>query len=310
MSEPQEVPTYYDLPALKAPVWHWEVWLYFFLGGLAGASYAIASLATLFGGRRARRIERAGYVVSFLALIPCPPLLIKDLGRPHLFLNMLRVFKPSSPMSMGVWSLVGFSGFASLAFLREALLALGGPFGALARLVPQRVLAPVGAALAFFLASYTGVLLSVTSVPLWSKSFLLAPTFLASSFATAASAIALTLTARRDVPGEEIEQIEALKQVAVIAEVAALGGYLAQTGRAARPLVDPGAYGRQFLGGAVGLGILLPLALGLTNLTRGRGGIAPALFSLIGGLALRYAVVMAGHASANNPREYLEWTSK
>ncbi|HEX5416802.1 MAG TPA: NrfD/PsrC family molybdoenzyme membrane anchor subunit [Chloroflexota bacterium] len=309
MSEPREIPTYYDLPTLKAPVWRWEIWLYFFLGGLAGAAYAIAGLATLFGGGRARRIERAGYLVAFLTVLPCPPLLIKDLGRPRLFLNMLRVFKPESPMSVGVWGLLGFSGFATLAFLREAALALGGPLAGLARLVPQKALAPAGSAFAFFLAGYTGVLLSVTSVPLWSKSFLLAPTFLASSFASAASAIALALTGRGDVPREEIQQIETLKRVAVAAEVAALGGYLLQEGGAAKPLLDPSVHGRPFLGGALGLGILLPLALSLGGHSRGRI-VVTSLLSLLGGLALRYAVVMGGHASAANPRTYLDWTRK
>jgi len=303
-----DVTSYYDLPVLKKPVWHWEVWLYFFLGGIAAGSYVVASLATLFGGPRARLTERTGYVLSFLVLLTCPLLLIKDLGRPRLFLNMLRVFKPSSPMSMGVWSLVAFSGFSALAFLREVLLAVGGPLAALGRRIPQRTLAPLGAGGAGFLASYTGVLLSVTSVPLWSKSFLLAPSFLAASLSAAISALTLILSAQKPFPRDDLARLEPLKHAALIAEAAALAGYLAMEGEAATPLLTPNGYGRQFLGGAVGLGILVPLVLGQTRLARGRGVAIPALLSLLGSLALRYSVVMAGHLSAGDAKGYLRWT--
>src|SRR5260370_20193050 len=94
-------PSYYDYPVLKAPVWGWEIVWYFFFGGLAAGCYFIASIAALFGSREDRATVRAGYYLSLLALLPCPPLLIKDLGRPERFLNMLRIFKGKSPMSIG-----------------------------------------------------------------------------------------------------------------------------------------------------------------------------------------------------------------
>ncbi|HWS83720.1 MAG TPA: NrfD/PsrC family molybdoenzyme membrane anchor subunit [Ktedonobacteraceae bacterium] len=96
----QQEPTYYDYPVLKAPIWRWEIVWYFFLGGLAAGCYVIASIAALFGSQEDRVVARTGYYLSLLALLPCPPLLIKDLGRPERFLNMLRVFKVKSPMSM------------------------------------------------------------------------------------------------------------------------------------------------------------------------------------------------------------------
>ncbi len=103
----QQEPTYYDYPVLKAPIWRWEIVWYFFLGGLAGGCYVIASIAALFGSQEDQAVARTGYYLSLLALLPCPPLLIKDLGRPERFLNMLRVFKVKSPMSMGghLWHL-------------------------------------------------------------------------------------------------------------------------------------------------------------------------------------------------------------
>ena len=106
---------YYGIPLLKEPPWTWEIPLYFFVGGAAGAAAVIGAIADYTGADRelvqhARWIAAAGSVIS-------PALLIADLGRPERFLAMLRVFKPQSPMSVGVWTLLGFSsGAAAAAF--------------------------------------------------------------------------------------------------------------------------------------------------------------------------------------------------
>src|SRR5215472_4277567 len=113
-------PTYYDYPVLKEPVWRWEIVWYFFLGGLAAGCYFLASIASLFGAKEDRAVVRAGYYLSLLALLPCPPLLIKDLGRPEKFLHMLRMFKMRSPMSVGVWGLLAFSFFSGTTALIQA----------------------------------------------------------------------------------------------------------------------------------------------------------------------------------------------
>src|SRR5437764_10903332 len=115
-----EEPSYYDFPVLKAPTWHWEIIWYFFFGGLAAACYVIASIASLLGSREDRAVARAGYYLSLLSLLPCPPLLIKDLGRPERFLHMLRIFKVKSPMSMGTWGLVSFSFFSGVTAVIQA----------------------------------------------------------------------------------------------------------------------------------------------------------------------------------------------
>src|SRR5437588_4056129 len=91
--ELQEEPGYYDYPVLKEPVWRWEIIWYFFFGGLAAGCYVIASIASLFGSKEDRAVVRTGYYLSLLAVLPFPPLLIKDLGRPERFLHMLRIFK-------------------------------------------------------------------------------------------------------------------------------------------------------------------------------------------------------------------------
>src|SRR5438046_5397544 len=110
---------YYGIPLLKEPAWTWEIPLYFFVGGAAGAAAVVGAVANYTGADRklvrdARWIAAAGTVLS-------PAFLIADLGKPSRFLNMLRVFKPQIAMSMGVWTLVGFSAGASATAFAQLL---------------------------------------------------------------------------------------------------------------------------------------------------------------------------------------------
>src|SRR5450759_3134623 len=192
--------TYYDYPVLKQPFWRWEIIWYFFFGGLAAGSYVIATIAALFGSEEDRVVARTGYYLSLLALLPCPPLLIKDLGRPERFLNMLRVFKVKSPMSMGVWGLVSFSLFSGLTAVIQAARdgILGRWWGArLLAGLPQRLIALPCTALGVFLGGYTGVLLAATSIPLWSRSKFLGAIFVSSSLSTSTALISLALRLTR-----------------------------------------------------------------------------------------------------------------
>lgn len=302
---------YFGHPILKTPVWRWEVWSYFFLGGLAAGSYVVASLALLFGDSEDRPISRAGYALSAGAILACPALLIKDLGRPERFLNMLRAFKIGSPMSMGVWGLLGFSGCAMAMLARQLLADRDGRLGAAARLIPLRSLAIAGTALGCFLGSYTGVLLSATSVPLWSRSRLLGATFLASAFSSGLSAISLLLSLRSSRSESARRHLESAKRAALAAETMALLGYLRDVDWARRPLTEPAAYGRPFKLGAVGLGLVIPALATLGGPPRSRVVSAlVALSGLAGGLLLRYALVEAGRASTRDPGTYLQDTDK
>ncbi len=154
---------YGSIPMLKPPTWEWHIAVYFFLGGASAGSFLFASLAELFGHGRFSAFSRNGYRAAFAAFLPCPGLLIADLGRPERFLHMLRVFKPSSPMNLGSWTLAAYS-------LVLASKALGG------RSRPG-VLSVLGSGLAVTMCSYPGVLLGTTSNPLWSSGRLLAPIF-------------------------------------------------------------------------------------------------------------------------------------
>lgn len=156
---------YYGIPLLKEPPWTWEIPLYFFVGGAAGAAAVIGAIADYTGADRelvqhARWIAAAGSVIS-------PALLVGDLGRPERFLAMLRVFKPQSPMSVGVWTLLGFStGAAAAAFAGFLRRRYGAS-------LPVSVLENAGSAasLAFGLpfSNYTGVLIGATAIPVWNR---------------------------------------------------------------------------------------------------------------------------------------------
>lgn len=157
-------------PLLKAPVWTWEVPAYFFVGGASGAAAVIAAIA----GFRvdaaslssvaafASIAERARWIAAVGALI-APPLLISDLGRPARFLNMLRVFKIQSPMSVGAWTLMVFSA-AAVASLASHEVRDAPTWVALVGAVAAILAALTG----LLLATYTGVLIGVTAIPIWS----------------------------------------------------------------------------------------------------------------------------------------------
>ncbi len=309
-------PSYYDYPVLKAPVWKWEIVWYFFFGGLAAGCYFIASIASLFGSSEDRAVVRAGYYASLLALLPCPPLLIKDLGRPERFLNMLRIFKVKSPMSMGVYGLLVLSAFSGLAAVIQAARdgLLGAWWGArwLAKM-PQKLLAVPGIFFAAFLGGYTGVLLAATSVPLWSRSKLLGGVFLSSAISTSSALIGLVLRIV-GAPNKALHKLEHLEWAALLLEMTGLLAFLRGSGRAARPLVGtgPDEKGQTFWSVVFGGGLALPWLLqtlkliGKRSEKRKRGrSILISLLVLIGGYFLRKTIVEAGHTSSKNARTTL-----
>ncbi|CAA9543547.1 MAG: Formate dehydrogenase O putative subunit [uncultured Thermomicrobiales bacterium] len=302
--------SYYGVPAVHGPHWNWLIIVYFFLGGIAGAAYAIAALSHLVGPAEDRRIVRAGRYLSLAALIPSPVLLILDLGRPERFLHMLRVVKLRSPMSVGTWGLTIFGGFSAVSALVQAAedgLLGGGRLGRTVRAWPARGIGAAGAVPALFVAGYTGVLLAATAVPLWAKNALLmGPLFLSSAVSTATSAIALALAWDRGTGEETRHRLERLERVAMLAELGLLVASRVRLGETARPVTE-GRTGALLRYGTVGAGLLLPLALqlarplGLIRSPRILTTLA-SLLVLAGGLILRYAAVVGGRAAADDPR--------
>lgn len=179
---------YYGNPLLKPPVWTWQVPLYFFAGGVAGSAASIAFVAHALG--RDSSLVRAALWVALLGAVASSPLLIADLGRPSRFLNMLRVFKPRSPMSVGAWTLAVFSSAVGLAVACQEIV-LRGYSGDL--LLAVRWIAEASGALTgLVLLSYTSVLLAVSAIPVWSENRRLLPLhFVASALGASAGVLEL-----------------------------------------------------------------------------------------------------------------------
>jgi len=160
-------PGYYGQPVVKPPVWTWEIPLYFFFGGMAGMSGVIASGAIIF--HQVDLARAAMWVAAVGGAVLSPILLIMDLGRPHLFLNMLRVFKHRSAMSMGAWILSAFGACAVPGLIALELHAHQIFPGTLDQLL--RVAAGIfifgSAIFGTLLATYTGVLIGATAIPAW-----------------------------------------------------------------------------------------------------------------------------------------------
>ena len=159
-------PGYYGQPVVKPPVWTWEIPIYFFVGGLGGMSAVIALGAAIF---HHVDLARAAMWLAAIGVVLSPILLILDLGRPRLFINMLRVFKHQSAMSMGVWILTFFGACVVPGLIALELHVLHTFTGAMDQFV--RIAAGVlifgSAFFGTLLATYTGVLIGATAIPAW-----------------------------------------------------------------------------------------------------------------------------------------------
>jgi formate-dependent nitrite reductase membrane component NrfD len=306
---------------LKSSDWPLLIDIYFFLGGVAGGAFVIATIASLLDGRRYRDVVRVGYYVALFAIIPCPVLLIVDLGLPSRFLNMLMVSKPSlaigmsavtvgplhikpySPMSAGAWGLMAFS---TCAFLCAAETWLADRRG---RAFPRvRIVAgAIGIVAGFFLAAYPGVLLGATARPLFISAHWLGALFLAVGAATGSAAIALVLAWLRGSAAQDaLARVMRVLSVALVAEIVALALMIVSIRAAGSAGLDAalgqlvtGPFSIAFWLGAVFLGAVLPLLLS----TIGRSALTMtalrATLVLVGGFLIKFILIDAGQASLN-----------
>jgi hypothetical protein len=275
---------YYGQPVLKEPVWSPEIPLYFFLGGAAGASTGLAYVAELRGNDV---LARRAWSVALTALTLSPPLLIKDLGRPERFLNMLRMFKVTSPMSVGSWVLTGAGGATGVAWISTAS-------GRLRRL--GRLAKPSAALLGLPLSTYTGTLLAQTSVPAWHEARRYLPAVFAAGAATSAGAAAAAITPPADAsPARRLALLGAAAELASVqAMEKQLGGDLGEPYRSGRAA----AYGKAARA-LIAAGALLLASFGARSRTAARAG---GLGLLAGALCERWSVFEAGFESARDPR--------
>jgi len=282
--------TYYGRPAVKASPYGWKVALYTFLGGLAGAAQAIGALAGLAARGARPPFDRPARVIAAAngALIG-PALLIMDLHTPQRWYNMLRIFRRTSPMSIGSYVLTTFGAFSALALLPK--------IGRAAQL--PAAIAGAG------MASYTPALLASTATPLWSA----APRALGAEFATgafASGAAALMLCSRA----------RSLESIASIATLAYGASALIAEQEFKRKAVDRplerGQWARAHKAG-LGLAVALPLACfalnALAGRSRGRSALGAA--GILAGVFLsRWALFEAGNESARSPGDYLRLRSR
>lgn len=288
-----EFTSYYGRPIVKPAPWAADIPAYLFLGGLAAGSSLLAAGADLTGRADLRRAGRLGGIgaitVSFGALV-------HDLGRPSRLLNMLRVAKPTSPMSMGTWLLTaygptaGLAGAAELApqlplphRLRRAIVRSGRPAGI------------VAAGIAPAVAAYTAVLLADTAAPAWHEAYRELPFVFVGSAAGAAAGLAL-LT----VPPGQTGPARRLAVLGVAVEIAADARMQDSMGLATETL-RVGAAGRLRRAGQLLTGVGAAGAALLAG--RSRAAAALSGVALLGGSACtRFAIFGAGQASARDPK--------
>jgi formate-dependent nitrite reductase membrane component NrfD len=275
--------SYYGRPIVKEPVWKPEIPLYFFTGGLAGASAVLHAVAKVTGNER---LAKSALHVGAAADLVSPVLLVKDLGRPERFLNMLRMFKVTSPMSVGSWILFVSGGASSTAAALD-LLGILRPVGAAAELASAVTGPP--------LATYTGALIANTAIPVWSEARDELPwLFGASAAASAGAAAALVTPARSAGPARR----------------AAIAGVAAEIALARAMERKLGFVGEVYRQGAAGklarLSKTCTIAgaslLALQGKRSRVGAAAGSALVLAGEVALRFSVFKAGFQSARDPR--------
>jgi hypothetical protein len=287
-----EFTSYYGRPVIKEPVWQApDVAGYLFFGGLAGASSVLAAAAHLSGHRE---LARAAKVSALGAISLSAAALVHDLGRPARFTNMLRVFKPSSPMSVGSWLLAGYGPVAGAAAVSEVTGIL--PAAGTAATLGAGLLGPA-------IATYTAALICDTAVPSWHAGYREMPYVFVGSAASAAGGLGLLATAPGAAePARKLAVlgagVELVAKRRLISRLAATPGL-----ESSRGLAEPYEEGRT--------GVVLRLAEALTA-----GGLAGAVLgrrsralsalsgaSLLAASALtRFGIFEAGKASARDPK--------
>jgi len=282
--------SYYGRPILKQPIWGPAVAAYFFTGGLAGMSGALSFMARVRGNRA---LANGALVASVAGLGVSLPLLVMDLGKPERFLNMLRVVKPTSPMSIGSWILSGFSAATGVAAASE-LAATVRPRA----LVPALdIIRPLGlmaqgaaALLGTGVATYTAVLVSDTAVPAWHEGRLEMPFIFAGSASASAGGAAAILT-----PVADAGPARRLAVGGALVEVAASELMKGRLGPAARPYKE----GTVKVLDQLSTGLTLGGAALLATLGRRRPpAIVGGAMLLAGSLCKRFAIFRAGFESA------------
>jgi len=275
--------SYYGLPIIKQPVWHSpDIPGYLFLGGLAAGSSLLATAAQLAGldalANRSKVVATAGAALSGVALV-------HDLGKPSRFFNMLRVLKPTSPMSVGSWLLAGFGASSALATVgvltpRWRRVTTAGAISA--------------AGFAPFVASYTAALLSDTAVPAWHDAYRELPLVFVGSAAMAAGGMGLI-----NAPVGQGGIARRMALLGSVVETSSLKLMERRLGMVAEPYHD--GKGGQWMKAGKALAVMGTLAAGTARGNRLRSASAGAAL-VAASVCTRFGVFHAGIASAKDPK--------
>ncbi len=300
------------------PHWGWWIVFYFFLGGIAAGAYFLASLIELVGGALSRELPRVGYWIAFPLILICGILLTVDLDRPDRFWHMLfrsskvhealaehwpaggwdvmaqaPLLKRWSPMSVGSWALAIFGLCSGLSFL-GSLWSEGRLARWLRRGIVGRLLQLVGSIVGFFVAAYTGTLLSATNQPIWSDTPWVAPLFLTSAASTGASAMILLSCWTGVGWPEAAARLERTDTQALLLELVVFAAFVASLGDWLAPIWVT-SQGKLLLVAVPMIGLLIPLVFHLVR-ERASGPalgavFLAAIFALVGGFLMRYSIL-------------------
>lgn len=294
--------TYHGRPVVKASSFNWKVSTYIVLLGIAGSAQVIAAVAAHRGGAD-RGLVRHARLLALAGSMAGPLVLVRHLKTPKRWYNMLRIVRPTSPMSLGSWALTAFGPLSGMVALGDLL---GGRWP-LARRVADVAQAPAALAGAG-MSVYTASLLASTSTPLWAATPAgLAAQFGTASMAGAASALALAQRATGD--EGSARRLEGLAMAAGAAELAA--GALTERHWRRAGIATPADAGAP----PTLLGILVPLAAHAAG--RALGGrtgralpVAASLAMIAGGAVMRHAILQGGNAGARRPRDAFRVTQE
>jgi formate-dependent nitrite reductase membrane component NrfD len=289
---------------VQPPQWEWWILGYFFLGGLAGGSYALGTLLRIAGDPRDETAARLAYIASFIALIPCPIFLALDLGQPIRFWHMLvdtsdggLALNLASPMSVGSWVLLFFGLFSFVSFLgalaESGRLAAARPIASALRGGAGIVWGVIGTVLGVFICGYTGVLLAVSNQPVWSDGgWVLGGMFLASALSGSAALLLLLARSRRDITPDTEVRIEAADRMFVILEAILIALFIVTLILADTVMRVLGVWIVLWL--VVLIGLAAPLVAGSRpQMARRWPPLAAPVLALIGVLALRALVIFS-----------------
>lgn len=274
----------YGLPPLKAPVWKDYIPAYDYIGGVTGAAAVLGAAATGWGRDVDDLVGKARWIATVGSGISAA-LLIADLGRPERFLNMLRVFRPRSPMNLGTWIVASTGTFSGASALFDPS-RLGNAAGWMTGLSGLPM------------TGYTAVLLGNSAVPVWKDARRALPWLFVASAASSAGAV-LEFLGSKTLRGRTM--VRRFSLAGRIGEIAAAEGTQRELGHGVvREALDTGRPGRLWKAskalGWAGLLVSLP-----PKPSRNRQLLGAALTTACA-LAMRFALAKAGEASARDPR--------